>query len=59
MINDELYHYGVPGMKWGVRRSNNALGRIDKKSKKDDGTKKKKGKYNNNKRRVKVRSKQR
>ena len=21
MMNNELYHYGVPGMKWGVRRS--------------------------------------
>ena len=36
MMNNEIYHYGVPGMKWGVRRSQNALGRIDKKSKKND-----------------------
>lgn len=36
MMNDELYHYGVPGMRWGVRRSQNKLGRIDKRSKKND-----------------------
>lgn len=36
MINNEIYHYGVPGMKWGVRRSQNALGRIDKRSNKND-----------------------
>lgn len=36
MINDELCHYGVPGMKWGVRKSQNKLDRIDKRSKKND-----------------------
>lgn len=25
-VTNELYHYGVPGMKWGVRRSSTSLG---------------------------------
>ena len=28
MYNDELYHYGVKGMKWGVRRRNKAVNKI-------------------------------
>ena len=35
MNNNELYHYGVPGMKWGVRKSEDKLSRISSRSKKE------------------------
>ena len=35
MMNNEIYHYGVPGMRWGVRRNQKQLGRIERKSKKE------------------------
>ena len=39
MMNNELYHYGVPGMKWGVRRKQKQLSRTTERSKKENWSK--------------------
>ena len=36
MDNNYLQHYGVLGMKWGVRRERRKLSKIDKKAKKEN-----------------------
>lgn len=35
MDNNELKHYGVPGMKWGVRRAERRRAKIERKAEKE------------------------
>lgn len=34
-LNNELYHYGIKGMKWSIRRYQNKDGSLTTKGKKD------------------------
>ena len=38
-MNNELYHYGIPGMKWGVRRYANKNGKLNAEGRKRYGVK--------------------
>lgn len=53
----ELIHYGVPGMKWGIRRSTEQLGsRVSKLQKKNVSLNKKLNEQQNNARKYEIKS---